>query len=285
MEINGFRANYGNSKGAHDLLKFATEIEAVATSLRTFTDKAPNSPPNLVWEPFFRGFAFEDYYVLIKIFPDLTASRSGMVYSEALFYPLNKVTKISNLDLLLSPFSLTAEQGKQDQAGDCKISINEDESYKTPDELPGLVTLCNNLVKNETDNSVVWVGQNGFVENMVALWSRLSPLLRQSLSFRFCFVPQDFGIRRPNIIYTPSQLAGRWIEYQRIFPTDIEVPKNKVVNFLLDRKEGEDVKKFLSNIEIEPADWKSLRLCEQCIDYQVRRAEVLKSRIERNGRR
>ncbi len=268
MEINGFRASYGDSKGAHDLIKTASEIESEASRLRTFTDKAPNSPPNLVWEPFFRGFAFEDYYVLIKIFPDFTASRSGMVYSEALFYPLNKATKISNLDLLLSAFSLTLEEGKENQSSDYKVPLKEDESYEASDEPPGLVALCNNLVDNETNNSVVWIGQQGFVKNISALWSRMSPLLRQSLSFRFCFVPQDFGSKHPDIIYTPSQLAGRWIEYRRIFPTNVEAPKNKVVAFLLGRKEGELVRKFLFDLSIEPADWKVLRLCEQCVDYQ-----------------
>ena len=193
-----------------------------------------------------------------------------MVYSEALFFPLNIATNVLNLKLLLSAFSKTLEEGKQNQIDEEIILVEENESVKDGDEPPGFISLCNKLIKNETNNSLVWIGQNGFIENISALWRRITPALRESLSFRFCFVPQEFGSWRPTIIYTPSQLAGRWIEYQRISPADIEVPQNKVVSYLLGQKDGEGIRKLLLSLEFEPIDWESLRMIEQCADYQIK---------------
>lgn len=270
MQIKGFRASYGDSNGAHDLLKASAEIETIAERLTTFTDKAPHSPPDLVWDPFFRGFAFENYYVLIKIFPDPTASRTGMVFSEALFYPLIEATEISNFGSLLSAFSTAVAEGKQIQSNEFRISISENELHNTNPEPPGLVALLNNLIENEREDTLVWIGQNGFAEVTTALWNRITPALRKKMSFRFCFVPQNFSGRRPSIIYTPSQLSGRWIEYQRISPANAEAPKNKVVAFLLGRNEGKPIRDLFFDLEIEPTDWKSLHLCEQCVNYQVK---------------
>jgi hypothetical protein len=268
MQIKGLRASYGDSRGAHDLLRTPSEIETVAVSLTTFTDNARQPPPQLIWQPFFRGFVFEDYYAFIKTFPDPTASRSGMVFSEALFYPLDKAVNVSTLTSLLAPFSPTVQEGKQRLIDEYTVSVIENESRSLDVEPPGLIALCNNLIENETGKSLVWLGQNGFVEVITALWTLMLPALRESFSFRFCFVPQDFGTRKPTIIYTPSELAGRWVEYQRLSPTtDVTTPNNKAAAFLLGRKEGESVSKFLSDLEIDLIDWQSLRLCEECINY------------------
>lgn len=276
MRIKGFRAIYGDFKGAHDLLQAAPAVASEAAALTRFTDIPSQPPSKIIWQPFFRGLKFENHYVLIKTFHDENASRPGMVFSEAVFFPFDETIQTSNITPLIAVFSPTIVSAKKLNRDEFAISSARIDSSAAANERPpaGLITLLNELVESEDgDAPLVWLGQDSFLEIFAALWSRILPTQRENFAFRFCFVPQDFGSsRRPTLIYTLPELSSRWIGYRRIAPPDEkEEPKNKAVAFLLKDASSDDkepLKAFLSKLGIEPTDWQSLRLSEQCVDYE-----------------
>lgn len=268
MEIRGYRATFGDSHGAHDLISAASKIKLAAQTIQTFTDNARQQPSKFLPQPFYRGLPVNDYYILIKTYPDKTASRPGMVFSEALFYPLEEAISASDLSKLLSPFAETLEIAKKSKSSEFIIEFEVAETKSIKNTAPGLVPLLNAVANNDFDKPPVWIGQDNFVEVLIGFWNQIPESLRKTFSFRFCYVPQEFDRFPPLLIYTPSEMAGRWIQYNRIQPQAAnETLQSKTAAYLLNQADGAEMKKFLSAIEVQAIDWQSLKMAEQCIEY------------------
>lgn len=268
MKIKGWRATYGDSKGAHELLSSAAKVKSAAESILTFTDNARQPPDNFLPPSFYRGLPQNDYYVLIKIYLDETASRAGMVFSEALFYPLDEAVSVSNFYALLSPFSTNLTEAKESKLTDFSVSPETTEteiSFSIPN---GLIALLNVLISGDSAKPPVWIGQENFTEALAALWNKVPETFRESFFFRFCYVPQDFDRFPPTLIYTLTELAARWVQYPRIQPnTEKEPQQSEAVAYLLKSDEGRDLKKFLLDSETVISGWQSLRMAEECAIY------------------
>lgn len=274
MQIRGFRAIYGDAKGAHDLLSTASAIASEAAQLTRFTDIPSQAPANTIWQPFLRGFKFKSYYVFIKTFADATASRRGMVLSEAIFYPLVEIISLADIEPLLTAFSATLSLAKTETRQDFSLSVRQPTETARRNLPTGLITLLNEFLEAGVDESLVWLGQDNFPAILAALWHYLLPLQREKLSFRFCFVPQNFGSHYPSLIYTLPEMTSRWVAYHRISPpVGKETSASKAVAFLLGEATGAEVKEFFTKLEIEPTDWNSLRMCQECVAYELRRED------------
>lgn len=278
-EIIGFRAVYGERKQSHDLLFNSPEIETLAKELRQLTDKPPNSPTNLEWQPFIKGFSKDDYYVLIKTFPDKKASRSGMVLSEAIIYKLDEIANISDLDLIINSFSKTLEEAKGNESFSIRnnLALNSKKTI-TPDSISGLVSSIDLLSQKESP--LVWMGQDGFLELVSGVWNCLWSEARKRFSFYFYFAPPT-DESNVSLICTPESLALRWHQYKKISKeTDHkEITNKRIVSFLLDKNPQNLLKNFIEDIGIRFSDWRILLLADECINYlgQIREKNITPS--------
>lgn len=268
MEIKGYRATYGDSQGAHGLLNSATAIKSAAESIQIFTDNARQQPGKFIPQPFYRGLPQNDYYVLIKTYLDETASRPGMVFSEALFYPLDEAIRASDFSALLSSFSENLTEAKKSKLSEFSVSLETSEDETKSNAPKGLISLLNALLAGDSTKPPVWVGQNNFIEAVTAYWNAVPSTFRKTFFFRFCYVPQEFDRFPPVLIYTPTELAARWIQYPRIqSQTEGEQTPTEAVAYLLKSDEGKILKGFLTASETSVKDWQSLRMAEQCAGY------------------
>ena len=254
---------YGESKGAHTLLRAASEIETLASNLLYSTDNALHRPDHFRPIPFFGGWPLGEFYIFVQTFPDEAASRPGMVFSEVLFFPIDSVIFESNIGTYFGAFSGSLEEAKASLAATVaaasKVPVVSGASYET---------LLNNLLVNDASNPVVWVGVEDFPEALAWLWNRLPRELRRHFVFRFCFAPRHFERFPPKLIYTPSATAGRWVDYPRIGSQFLsEVPQSVVASYLDGKADGNIVKKFLAEIEAVPEDWTQFAWLESCVRY------------------
>lgn len=268
MRIKGYRATYGDSNGAHGLLNSAAEIKSAAESIQIFTDNARQQPGKFFPQPFYRGLPQDDYYVVIKTHPDETASRAGMVFSEALFYPLDEAILVSDFSALLSAFSADLAEAKKSKLTEFFILPETSEKRMELGIPNGLISLLNVLIAGDSTNPPVWIGQENFIEILTALWNRVPETFRKNFFFRFCYVPQEFDRFPPVLIYTPTELAARWVQYPRVQPqAENEQPQSEAVAYLLKNDEGRNLKEFLTASEASIKDWQSLKMAEECASY------------------
>ena len=281
-EIIGFRAVYGERKQSHDLLFYSTEIETLAKELRQLTDKPPNSPTNLEWQPFIKGFSKDAYYVLIKTFPDKQASRSGMVLSEAIIYKLDEIANISDLDLIINSFSKTLEEAKQNESTSIRSNLALNNKKNTSlDSISGLVSSID--LFSQQESPLVWMGQDGFLELVSGVWNCLWSEVRKKFSFYFYFSPPT-DESNVSLICTPESLASRWHQYKKISKeTDHkEITNKRIVSFLLDKIDKNPqnlLNKFIKDIGTRLSDWRILLLADECINYleQIKEGNITPS--------
>jgi hypothetical protein len=178
------------------------------------------------WSPFVRGFPVADRYVLAKTFLDPTASRGGMVLSQAFILSLDDVC---GLDSLATLFGLLATAVDEFPIWittfDLELAGGQD-TYA-----PELVGAANALATQQ-QLPIVSVGVPGFESLVDALWRNLSPQMRRSFAFRLSFGPSDLVEQPlPTIVCTPEQLRARWTKHVLVKPDDA-IPVSAVAEVL-----------------------------------------------------
>src|SRR5207245_712443 len=154
------QAIYGDYQGGHALLCKSAEDGATFSDLLWRTDLPSTTPSGIRWEPYISGFPYRgNYYVLMKTFPDLRASRGGMVLSHALLLPLEEASLLDNLSAVAN--LLFREPVRLDSISSVHLDSRSmiidprDEHWKIPDGLPALM----DALLGENASPVVWLGQ------------------------------------------------------------------------------------------------------------------------------
>ena len=99
------QAIYGDKSGSYALLKTSLPDIEIAKRICNVTDLLDRPPSGQLTEPVFRGFAFNNFYIFIKTFPDNDPSvRRGRVLSHALIVKQDDLNQLNDLETLFSHF-------------------------------------------------------------------------------------------------------------------------------------------------------------------------------------
>ncbi|MFY0729965.1 hypothetical protein J1D76_14525 [Pseudomonas sp. NFX15] len=125
----------------------------------------------------------------------------------------------------------------------------------------GLVETVNALT-TVTKRPIVFMGQVGFEEAMLGLWSRLPIELKKQFSFRLSFGPQDIEGQNQWVVCTPASLHTRWSNYQSVFPSAESPALTLIAAALIDAPEGRPLRDFAVDINVALSDIAVLPLIE-----------------------
>jgi hypothetical protein len=265
MKLVAHQAVYGEVNGAHALVAKSSDARSPFLELTSHSDRPPGLlPPNVVWEPYVSGHPLGDYYILSITFPDETASRPGMVITHALIFKTTEFAILDDLSLALQ--LLPAVPHRPSSIGPVDIVV-PDETLQSADR-PGLGNVIRLLLDEQRgDKPVVWIGQEGFNEIIVALWRGLWSSARSTFRFRLSFTPQDAEGQDLTIVATPAQMENRWSGYPMARLSDVHEPNTKAEALLMGRAEGERLRALFQELEAEPQGFGDLRKGEACCEY------------------
>src|SRR5579871_885310 len=180
--VNLHFAIYGERDNSHDLLGHSTQAPVeILSGIAGYTDLPPgHSAP---WSSFLRGYAFGDYYIVSRTFPDTEAARGGMVRTFCVLLKLADARAVSDIGYVLSLLPNEISGWKcwpvaHDRASLLPMPATPIASYRS--------LLSKILASIEP---VVFVGDKEFEANIRFLWAWLWPQARERLRFSICFDP------------------------------------------------------------------------------------------------
>lgn len=212
------RAFYGERGGGHDVLGASAPALPVVRGVLGATDRPSGSPAE--WTPYVSGLAAGDHFVLMRTFPApvRAGSRSGFVFTDALFIEREDVADIGDLRLLLGLLSteLPANPGRPEPLPVPGLVPPPD---FTPDRR-ARAAARELLAAGTTGRPVVWLGPDGFEDLLARVWTGLWPEARMGLRFRASFDPADVEKRGLTLVCTDPRSRARWVGFAIVEPGD-----------------------------------------------------------------
>ena len=264
MKLRVHRAICGERNRAHSVLTSSVLEEAAIRFLPSVTDLPLNCPSGQSWQPFIRGFAHGTWYVFTKTFPDPMAPRPGMVRTYVLLLDVNDVGSVVDLSPILSLFPHQIDASWSAHVSEEAVDATTE---TTSSDTPGFAALVRALLQSSPNETVIWIGQEGYNEVSTALWRSLWPAARRRLVLDFCFLPTSPKPTIFGVIAVPKELANRWTDYPRVGnastnPTDISPAEA----FLRGLPQGEPIRELIRDLGSAPPGFADLRRTEFCAE-------------------
>ena len=186
------RAVFGNRGGSHQLLESSLSVRhPVLGALRFLVDRpAGHVGSEVKWSPYWGCQEIEHWWALWRGEEDLSAPRRNMVTARVALVPVDSCGEIETLDEI---FAFVGGGLEKD---------------KTPlRQLAGSVANCIASQAGPAIVAGVWVAPLV----LSALWSRLWPAARASLSLRTLFGVESMDSVSPStVVVIPHELRHRW---------------------------------------------------------------------------
>ena len=204
------QAMYGDKSGSYGLLKTSLTDTELAKRICNVTDLLDRPSNGLLSQPVFRGFAFDNSYIFIKSFPDTSPGvRSGRVLSHTLIVEQSDLVRLNDLGRLFSHFLSKPEKDPELNA----IVIEDGNSG--PAEIIHLTSreaaAINGLLDHSSySNTLVWIGEDGYLPLITQIWSHLSGDLRAKVKLGVAFNPQKVDTQHLNILYVMEEYENIW---------------------------------------------------------------------------
>lgn len=204
------QAIYGDKSGSYALLKTSLADTELAKRICNVTDLLDRPSIDYLTKPVIRGFAFKDFYIFIKSFPyNDTSVRTGRVLSHTLIVDKSDLHKLNNLNDLFSHFL-----SEPDKTPELNPIIFEDKDSVPPQitnytsrEAAGINGL---LYHSDYNNTLVWIGEEGYLSFITQVWSQLEAILRAKLKLGVGFNPQKIDAQNLNILYVMEDYENKW---------------------------------------------------------------------------
>jgi GTPase-associated protein 1, N-terminal domain type 1/Effector-associated domain 1 len=243
-------AGFGEIKGGHALLGSSSNRSISFSDIVGRSDRPAYGPPGISWNPYISGFPFNSSYILMKTFQDRAATRAGMVFSYALAVDLGEIVNIDDISPILDLLPNSIE--KPDAYAPVQVDLSRQSLPKRLNR-----QLAERLVATSTNETIVWLGELGFTDAMVALWSNSWPATRAQLSFRLAFDPQDLTSDHPTVVLTPSELSSRWAGQSIV---DFSVLQPTIAGAALaGDPDGEPLRALKNSLQAEIKQYRELR--------------------------
>lgn len=187
------RATFGDKGGSHQLLSTTVATGASALGHLGFLVDRPagHVDSSVSWSPYWGCQLIDGWWVLWRGEEDLNASRRNMVKVEVALLPVAQCALLDDLDELLAAVGYAGEDRNSDDA----------------------LQLAGTIVQRlaTTPPPVALPGIDRAPSLLRALWPRLWPSARASLSFRTVFAAESLSASSPpTIALFPVELTPRW---------------------------------------------------------------------------
>jgi hypothetical protein len=252
-------AVFGEQNNGHGLLASSGNPE-FAAKLTILTDRPGDPPVGADWGPVVSGFALEGHYVFIRMQPDPTVRRAGMVRTYAAYIPLADLGGLNNLDLLFSV--LPSGLGPQAiplaplEIPDAALAAKPDARHAS-----ARFSLARLLCAPDTKLPLLWTSAEPYLPTVATLWAQLSSGLRENFSFQFLFAPEHHTATEPTLIVTLPDLAGRWSSSPVVRPSDAgPLPLTPAQSWLAGSGDGAQFDQALRDFAIELPQFARLSL-------------------------
>ncbi len=204
------QAIYGDRSGSYGLLKTSLTDIQLAKRICNVTDLLDRPSSGHLSQPVFRGFAFDNSYIFIKSFPDTSPGvRSGRVLSHTLIVEQGDLQHLNDLGRLFSYFLSKPEKDPELDA----IVIEDGDSgpaeiiLHTSREAAAINGLLDHSSYN---NTLVWIGEDGYLSLITQIWSHLSGDLRAKVKLGVGFSPPKVDTQALNILYVMEEYENKW---------------------------------------------------------------------------
>jgi hypothetical protein len=200
-----------NEKKAYGLLRTTIANTEEAKVLANKSD-LPDHTLGIKFSPALRGFSEGEYFLIMRTFKDMSPEvRPNRVFTHMLTASAKDICNFPDLwsicDLLQVEPSKT-ERISPVTAKTIPVNSHIDEASKGR-----FHKLINGFInRGDFLNTIVWVGQDGFVEAICELWARLSTSERAELNFGIYFGTENISDNKTNIICVPESLQSKFIK-------------------------------------------------------------------------
>lgn len=210
MTIIVNQAIYGDKSGAYSLLKSSFEEVDIPKRICNATDLLDRPANNVLEHPIIRGFSFNDYYVLVKSFPDLDNNvRTGRVFSHALIIHQKDLYKLIDIEQI---FSFFLDEVNKD-ALLIPIDINNFCNKKLIEEplKQRIYAAVNGLIEHQSfGNTILWKGEEDYIQFISYVWKNIPPSLRVNLTLGGVFNPKNIEQNKINLLYSADINDHKW---------------------------------------------------------------------------
>lgn len=263
------QAIYGDKFGSYALLKTSlTDIE-IAKRICNVTDLIDRPSSGHLTQPVFRGFAFNDSYIFIKTFSDNDPSvRKGRVLSHTLIVEQDDLNQLNDLEKLFSHFlsepnkDLELHQILFDDTNSVPAQIINPTSREAA-AINGLLDI------SYYENTLVWVGEEGYLSFITHVWSQLKGNLRATVKLGIGFSQQKVDPQHLNILYVQEEYANKWqtSNYCIVGKTDTGTLES-IASFLLagNRDKAKPLNDLIDTFGILPPKIEDLAYLETAIN-------------------
>lgn len=251
---------------AWHLLQTTLPDTDIARRIAFKTDLHDSPPSGIHWTPIVRGFLFNDYYLILRTYPDTSSDvRRGRVYSHCLIIEKKHLEYIRNLDKLFLVFPIVLT--KELTLTPLTIEVEGQEEVEVP---ANFRQRFNKVIKSlpeldDHENTIVWMGQECYELAVCEFWKILSPDQKVNFNFGINFEPQEIPKGKINLITVPITLETKFSAkgYVLVKHNESVVLENIIDLFLAGDKEvKERLAKFSVALEV---DLKTLTLNEKSV--------------------
>jgi hypothetical protein len=200
-----------NSKKAWDLLQTTMPDTSIAKSI-AFKADLQDQAGGVSWKPTIRGFMQDDYFLLMKTFPDKSPDvRPGRAFSHVLLISKKDIDFVVDIGSLFKYLPNEIEK-----------SISLEPIKFNPKELSG-ITLPNGFQERfnkaiygfkkykDFKNTIMWVGEENFEQAIFRFWQVLSPSEKETVNIGIYFNVVAIPEGKLNFITTPENIESKFL--------------------------------------------------------------------------
>ena len=275
MTISIDWAVFGEIEQRHGLIDSSLTLDDrhFLDRMKALSDRPSSDPPaGTPITPYLSGFSYDRWYVLMRTFLDPKATRGGMVRSFCLLLPIDRLSSIDDLSILIDylPATNSTPNEWNNWSGNDRVIISNIDSdgiwrgRKPVDLAPLSVRL--GLIEALLENKLpaVWTeSQEDFEMSLISVWALLTPALRSILRFSRSYAPNDLGQPQPHFVTTPKNTISRWNQTGVFKPTDRQ-PNSRAELFLLGDSSANSLEQFLSLLPIAN-EFSKLKMADTCL--------------------
>ncbi len=204
------QAFYGEVNRAHSCIKQTLKDPDLISFLIAFTDRPAALPPGFMLSPYISGSPFSNYYVFTKTFPDISATRAGMVFTHVLILNLEDIIHISKLENVFSHFVESTESKNyelQEFHFEITDSVANSPSKQQPKYIQETISAFTSSV-----NPILFTGDiSAFTNALQVIWNSPNTLSRKKIKFRTSFTLSDIeSVKDLTIVSIQKDFLPKW---------------------------------------------------------------------------
>jgi hypothetical protein len=210
MFIN--QALCGEKNKSWALLQTTMSDKSLANKIAFRADLQDIPPSGNSWHPVVRGFQYNEFYLIIKTYPDNSPEvRTGRVFSHCLIINIDDFIHINNMKNLFSYFKNSIDKSillkpiEFSEKNESKLSVRESLKSRFNKAIHGYANLEN------YNGTIIWVGQEDYEESVCNFWHLLNLEERKKLNIDIYFNIKSIPIDKINFITTPVITENKFL--------------------------------------------------------------------------